>query len=248
MFSFLWRWLGLQCVLGERLNTSGGWTVIIFFSMVECPTFSLAWLALSRQAVYRPTDRRLERARRRLVSALVSGVQHVRYLGDFGTITPEQAFDPHAVVLTYRNFGDITLYGLDLSLGYYPNHIWILTGSYSFVDDDLFENLGGIADVALNAPKHKLKVGGQYRFPEWNLRLGAKLRYNGSFPMHSGVFLGDIDSYTVADVSLVYGLPFVDEDLSLLVNVNDVLDNKYRSFVGAPEIGRLSYVRPGVRF
>ena len=81
MFSFLWRWLGLQCVLGERLNTSGGWTVIIFFSMVECPTFSLAWLALSRQAVYRPTDRRLERARRRLVSALVSGVQHVRYLG-----------------------------------------------------------------------------------------------------------------------------------------------------------------------
>ena len=178
-----------------------------------------------------------------LTEIFVSGAAQI----PFGTITPEQAFDPNAVILTYRNFGDVTLYGFDLSLGYYPNDSWNLTGSYSFVDDDFFENLGGIADVALNAPKHKVKVGGQYRVPEKGLRLGAKLRYNGSFPMNSGVFVGDIDSYTVADVSLVYDLPF-DEDLSLLVNIDNVFDNEYRSFVGAPEIGRLAYVQLGVRF
>ena len=164
----------------------------------------------------------------------------------FGTVSPEQSYDPTAVLLTYRNFGDVTLYGLDLSLAYYPNDVWTVNGSYSFVNDDFFKNLGGIADVALNAPKHKVKVAGTYRLPQWDLRLGARVRYNGSFLMNSGVYVGDIDSYTVVDASLSYDLPW--EGLSLLVNVDNLLDESYQSFIGAPEIGRLSYVQLGVAF
>ena len=151
------------------------------------------------------------------------------------------------MILTYRNFGDVTLYGVDLSVGYYPNDIWNVTGSYSFVDDDFFANLGGIADVALNAPKHKFRVGGQYRMPAQNLRLGARLRYNGSFPMKSGVYEGKVKSYTVVDLSAAYDLPY-GENLSLIVNVDNVLNNEFRAFVGAPEVGRLAYAQLGVSF
>ncbi|MFH1572028.1 MAG: TonB-dependent receptor [Gemmatimonadota bacterium] len=165
----------------------------------------------------------------------------------FGTVSPEQAYDPTAMILTYRNFGDVTHYGLDLSAGYYPNDIWSITANYSFASKDLFRNVGGIADVALNAPKHKAKLGATYRVPRWDTRVGARVRYNGSFPMKSGVYEGPVDSYTTLDLNAVYDLPF-HPGLSLLVNVDNVLNKEYRGFLGAPEIGRLAYVQLGVVF
>ena len=75
----------------------------------------------------------------------------------FGTVTPEEAYDPTAVILTYRNFGEIAINGLDLSLAYFPNEAWSLTGNYSYVDKTFFEDVDGIADIALNAPGTKLR-------------------------------------------------------------------------------------------
>ena len=178
-----------------------------------------------------------------LTSAFALGAARI----PFGTISPEQAYDPHAVILTYRNFGDVTLYGLDLSVGFYPNDIWSVTGSYSFVDDNFFSNLGGIDDVALNAPQHKFRVGGSYTLPQHNLRLSSRVRYNGSYPMKSGVYEGDVDSHTVVDLKAAYDLPF-GENLSLITNIDNVLDNTFRAFIGAPEVGRLAYVQLGVSF
>ena len=76
----------------------------------------------------------------------------------FGTVSPVQASDPTAVILAYRNFGDVIINGLDINLAYLPNDNWSLSGSYSYVSDDFFANLSGIADVALNAPRHKRVV------------------------------------------------------------------------------------------
>ena len=165
----------------------------------------------------------------------------------FGTVSPEQAYDPNAVLMTYRNFGSITLYGLDLSAVYYPNDRWSVSGNVSFVNDAFFEALDGIADVSLNAPKQKFKLSTSYRMPDWNLRVGGGVRYNGSFRQDSGVFVGDVDPYTVVDLNAVYGLPF-GENLSLMLNVDNVLDSSYRSWAGAPEIGRLAYLQLGVDF
>ena len=165
----------------------------------------------------------------------------------FGTVSPEQAYDPTAVILTYRNFGDVTLYGFDLAAGYYATDNLKFSGSYSFVDDNFFENLGGIDDVALNAPKHKMKVGTDYRMPQYDLRLGARLRYNGEFPMASGVYVGAVDSYTTLDLSARYELPF-GEGLYLLTNIDNALDDSHRAFIGAPEVGRLTYLQLGVDF
>ena len=165
----------------------------------------------------------------------------------FGTVSPEQASDPTAVLLTYRNFGDVTLYGLDMAVGYYPSETWSVNGSYSYVNDDFFPNLGGIADVALNAPKHKFNLGGTLRLPDRHLRLGARVRYSGSFPASSGVYVGDVDSHTTLDLSARYDLPF-GEGLHLLANIDNALDSKYQGFIGAPEVGRLAYAQLGLDF
>jgi outer membrane receptor protein involved in Fe transport len=163
------------------------------------------------------------------------------------------------VILTYRNFGDVTLNGLDFSLTYYPSEVLTLNGSYSFVSDDFFKNLGGIADVALNASKHKAKAGASYRLPDWDVLLGGQLRYTHSFPMNSGVYGGQVDSYTVVDLNIVYGLP-LDYDVEIRVNAGNILNtgnilnaanilnNKHQAFIGAPKIGRMVFAELGLGF
>ncbi len=165
----------------------------------------------------------------------------------FGTVTPEQAYDPTAVILTYRNFGEINLNGLDVYLAYFPSDQWSLTGSYSYVDKTLFKNVDGIADIALNAPGNKFKVGTSYTFDQPQLTIGAQWRYMGAFRQESGVFVGDVDAYSLLDLNASYLLPF-GSNLRLGVDVSNALDNKHRTFVGAPEIGRLVFAQLGVAF
>ncbi len=165
----------------------------------------------------------------------------------FGTVTPEQAFDPAAVMLTYRNFGEITLNGLDMSLAYFPSDSWLLTGNYSYVDETLFEKVDGIADIALNAPGNKFKLGMSYTFDQEQLILGAQWRYVGAFRQNSGVYVGDVSAYSLLDLNASYLLPF-GSNLRLGVDVSNALDNKHRTFIGAPEIGRLVFGQLGVAF
>lgn len=164
----------------------------------------------------------------------------------FGTVTPEQAFDPTAVMLTYRNFGEITLNGLDVNLAYFPSDQWVLTGNYSWVDKTLFEKVDNIADIALNAPGNKFKLGTSYTFDQPQLTLGAQWRYVGAFRQESGVFVGDVDSYSLLDLNASYRLPF--GPMRLGVDVSNALDTKHRTFIGAPEIGRLVFGQLGVAF
>ena len=146
----------------------------------------------------------------------------------------------------------MTIRGLDLSLAWYPADQWRLTGNYSFVDRNFFENLKyphseGGADVALNAPRHKAKLGADYDFAQWGLSAGGRARYTGAFPMSSGVFVGKVDSYTVLDLNLAYRLP-LEQDLVLRVEVSNLLGGTYQAFVGAPEVGRLVFAQLGCRF
>ena len=165
----------------------------------------------------------------------------------FGTVTPEQAFDPTAVMLTYRNFGEISLNGLDINLAYFPSDQWSLTGSYSYVDQTLFKKVDGIADIALNAPGNKYKLGTSYTLDQPQLTLGAQWRYVGAFRQESGVFVGDVDAYSLLDLNASCLLPF-GNNLRLGVDVSNALDTKHRAFIGAPEIGRLVFGQLGVAF
>ena len=167
-----------------------------------------------------------------------------------GTISAEQASDPAAVMVTYRNFGRISLYGADLSFAYYPNETWTFMGNYSYVSEDLFPDLDDIGDIALNAPRHKFNIGAECRLPNTPLTLGGKLRYRGSFPMNSGVYMGPVDSHTIIDLNASYQLPLSNDRFKLILSAeaNNLLNEKYRSFVGAPLIGRMLSGGLTVRF
>lgn len=158
----------------------------------------------------------------------------------FGTVSPDQAGDPNAVMLTYRNYGDISLNGADLSLTYYLNHSLSVTGNYSFVSKDLFET--DIRNIALNAPKNKFGANVQYLNPDLGLGAGVAMRYVAGFPMNSGVYIGDVESYYTIDVSAGYDLPFGPKP-RLSLTVQNLLDKMHQQFVGAPYIGRLSMLR-----
>lgn len=162
----------------------------------------------------------------------------------FGTVTPTEATDPNAVMLTYRNFGEVSYYGTDIGFSYYPGDTWNLSGSYSFISENLFENVDGIDDIPLNAPKHKLSLAIGLKPSGLPLNLGARMRYRGAFEMADGVYVGDVDSHTVVDVSAAYEISRV----TFSVEASNLLNKEYRAFVGAPMIGRLVMAGLAVRF
>lgn len=178
-----------------------------------------------------------------IVSLFAAGAASI----PFGTVTPEQAYHPTAVILTYRNFGEVTINGLDLSLAYFPNNQWSLTGNFSYVDETFFKNVDQIADITLNAPGTKLKLGGSYAFDKPKLAVGGQFRYVGSFRQDSGVYAGEVDAYSVLDLNATYQLP-LEYDLRLSVDISNALDNEHRTFIGAPEIGRMVFAQLGTSF
>lgn len=160
----------------------------------------------------------------------------------FGTVTPEQAVDPNAVMLTYRNYGDISLNGLDLNFTFFLNPSWSLGANYSFVSKDLFENVDGIGDIALNAPKNKFGANIQYTNQNLGLGVGLRARFVQGFPVRSGVYVGDVESYYTLDFNAGYAIPLGPKP-RLSLTVQNLLDHKHQQFVGTPEIGRLAMAR-----
>ena len=160
----------------------------------------------------------------------------------FGTVTPEQAADPNAIMLTYRNYGDISLNGLDVSFTYYLNPSLSFGANYSFVSKDLFEDVDGLGDIALNAPKNKFGASIQYLNADLGLGIGLRTRFVAGFPVRSGVYIGDIESYYTIDLNAGYEIP-IGPRPRLSLTVQNLLDRRHQQFIGSPEIGRLSMVR-----
>ena len=158
----------------------------------------------------------------------------------FGTVTPEQVGDPNAIMLTYRNYGDISLNGLDLSLTFYLNPSLSFGANYSFVSKDFFED--ALGNIALNAPKNKFGANVQYTNTDLGFGVGLRTRFVAGFPVRSGVYIGDIESYYTIDLNAGYEIP-IDPRPRLSFTVQNLLDRKHQQFIGSPEIGRLAMVR-----
>ncbi len=144
------------------------------------------------------------------------------------------------LVVTYRNVGDLDLWGSDLALQWFVNDDWSVQGTYSYVSDDLFPIDDG-DPIALNSPKHKGSVSLSYR----NLRQGfnaeTRVRFKSSFPAISAGFEGEVPSSEVVDLTLGYQVPNTAATVQLMVN--NLFDSEYKSFVGVPSIGRFAMLR-----
>lgn len=158
-----------------------------------------------------------------------------------GVVTPEGVTVAEApYLLTYRNFGNINLFGADIAAEFQPTPEWYVSLTASFVSDDTFD-AGGLP-VALNAPKFKTALGGGYMALDSGFMGELKWRYIDSFPAASGEYEGIVESY--APLDLMAGWRFR-PGVSLQLSISNLLDESYQSFPGTPFLGRMFLARVG---
>ena len=97
------------------------------------------------------------------------------------------------MVLTYRNFGDISLGGFDLGFMQFLSRRWSIGGNYSYISKDFFPARDGqVHPIALNAPKHKAGFRLQYHNEDSGFFTQLRYRWSDGFPVNSGVFIGTV--------------------------------------------------------
>jgi iron complex outermembrane receptor protein len=159
------------------------------------------------------------------------------------------------LLVTYQNVDEeLKFWGTDLSMTALLTDQWTLGVTGSFVSEDRFETeSAGL--VTLNAPKWKGSMTAGYRNEDSGFTGEARLRYTAGFPVNSGVYVGTrcladdvsnplledcVKEYFLTDLTLGYRLP---RGVSLQLNIQNLLDEKYRSFPGVPTIGRMALLR-----
>ena len=90
-----------------------------------------------------------------------------------------------------------------------------------------------------NSPEHKVSGGVSYLRERWNVNLRA--RWYDEFRWVDGIFQGDVEAYTVADV---FGSYRLNEHWLVGAHVSNAFDNEHWESWGGDLIGRraLAYV------
>ncbi|HEY7768580.1 TonB-dependent receptor domain-containing protein, partial [Longimicrobium sp.] len=162
-------------------------------------------------------------------------------------------------LVTYVNVDEnIDLWGTDISATALLGNEWELAGSVSFVNENKWET-DNAGLVTLNAPRWKGSVALDYDNDDTGLFGEVRMRYNDTFPVNSGVYIGTrclnapdavanplqedcVQAYTLFDLNLGYRLPMV-HGATLNVLVNNLLAEDYRPFPGSPTMGRMLVAR-----
>lgn len=162
-----------------------------------------------------------------------------------GTVAPAGLFGGSAdVLVTYRNFGALHRVGSDVAAQWMIRGGLSLSGAYSWTNKVLWSRgeMGGISDIALNAPGDRASLALQMRDGTRGYSTYLRIRHAGAFPMNSGVYVGNVAAYTLTDAGLSYRVAR-QSALLLTVSADNLFDARHREFVGAPEIGRLVLVQ-----
>ncbi len=162
-------------------------------------------------------------------------------------VLPDGSTNEVGGFLAYRNFGELDYYGVDASMQVLANENVTFFGNLSVVSDDFFdaEELGedgSSVSIALNAPKFKTKLGGQYRHNS-GLMINLSGRYQDEFPVQSGPYVGTVPSYFLLDVGAGFDFHQYAPGLRLDLSVQNVLNEEHREFVGAAQLGRMAMAR-----
>ena len=158
-----------------------------------------------------------------------------------GVVTPNNPLGTSAdIILTYRNFGKLNINGWDLSGTYMLDDAWSLYGTYSWVSNDFFPKakVGGVSDIALNAPAKKSSMTLRYRDDAAGANGEIRFRHQARFPGNSGVYVGPVNPYNLFDASFTFRPNFLGGAMFSVMATN-LLDFKHQEFVGGAPLGRM---------
>lgn len=136
-----------------------------------------------------------------------------------------------AVVLSYANAGEVDTEGVELAINYYISNRWVIDANYNWFEFEVKEQ--ALGDQLLpNAPGHKYNLGVSYR----GSRFGASAHYRwvDDFPWATGIFVGDVPSYGLVNVTADYR---VNDMISIGVNASNVFDHDHWESFGGDIIG-----------
>ncbi len=151
--------------------------------------------------------------------------------------------DGPTMALASRNIGDVSVFGADLNAVTYLSEDTRFSLGYSYVSKDSISVPGAqFGFVALNAPKHKLRISADHGIGNTGINLGLRFRWNDGFPANSGTFVGYVDPRHEIDVNVAWRPPF-HEALLLNLSMQNVYNNATQFFVGTPQIGRTTMLR-----
>lgn len=132
-----------------------------------------------------------------------------------------------ALVFSYSNAGVVDTDGVDVAFNYYATNRWVVNASYSWFDFEVKESQLG-DQLLPNAPENKVSGGVAYNGDRWNGALNY--RWSDDFRWAAGVFVGDVPSYSVVDLSLGYQ---INDHVEVGVDVSNLLDDEqFQTFGG----------------
>lgn len=162
-----------------------------------------------------------------------------------GVVNPDNPLSGSTdIVLAYRNFGRVRVSGVDLSGNYMVAERLSVYGTYSWVSKDFFSRaqVGGVSDIALNAPRKKSTVAIRYKDETSGFGVEARFRHAAAFPGNSGVYVGPVHAYNLYDASANFRPNFLGGAM-LSVMAQNLLDTRHAEFVGGAPLGRLVMTR-----
>ena len=152
------------------------------------------------------------------------------------------------VIVTYRNFGKLSVWGADFGAEWLLGDRYSLVGTLSHVSKDFFprSEIGGVQDISLNAPRSKGSLAA--RFNDEPKGTSAELRFRAvtTFPVYSFIN-GTVRTYQLVDAGFAFR-PAVLRGALWAINATNLLDRKHTEFVGGGEIGRLVMTRVQATF
>ena len=164
------------------------------------------------------------------------------------TVGPTGPLGGSDLLLTYRNVGDVRLWGTDVAAQVEATDRLTVSAAYSWVNRNFFAAKGaGDMDVSTNAPRSKALLGVKYRRPANELTAEVRGRHVGGFRMVDGVLVGDVEPFTVADAEVSVAVPTA-PSARFTLTVQNVANARHPEFFAHPVLGRLAMARLAYRF
>jgi outer membrane receptor for ferrienterochelin and colicins len=155
-----------------------------------------------------------------------------------GTVAPESDLINSDLVLSYANFGQVDVFGIDVGATYLVTDNISVSGAFSWVNRDRFDVEGASNGfIALNAPRYKSSVAVDWmNIADTGFGFGVNWRWQDAFPANSALYVGEVKAANLIDVNVSYR-PRFSENTILSANFYNIANYQFQRFPGTPAIG-----------